>query len=86
MNDPITPAPVTSYVSDFVHEGIIELKTTIGHEKLELAIGIQGFAKQQQIWLKEIIPRQIQKAYEHGFIEARHQIRKRLKETLGIIK
>lgn len=86
MNDPILPAPSTSYVNDHQDDGIIELKTIIGHEKLEISLGIQGFTEQQQAWLKDVIPRQIKRAYDHGFLEARHQVRSRLKEALGITK
>ena len=86
MNDPITPAQMSSYVHDHQHDGVVELKTIIGHEKLEISLGIQGFTKQQQDWLKDVIPRQIKQAYDHGFIEARHQVRKRLQEAIGTQK
>jgi len=86
MNDPILPGSKSSYTTDFVHDGIIELKTIIGQEnnRKELTIGIQGFTKEQQKWLAEVIPSQIQRAYEHGFTEARHQVRKKFTEALGI--
>jgi len=85
MNDPIVPAERhTAYVNHFVNKGIIELKTIIGHEHLEITLDIQNFTKEQQVWLAEVIPQQIQKAYEHGFTEALHQVRSRLHEALGI--
>lgn len=71
---------------DETGHGLIILEVVLGKTNgyLTLTMGLQGFEEKDQIWLSEVVSKNIEKAYIHGYNEGRDEVRKMMKMSLGL--